>query len=198
MSAELQGKRIAILLTDGFEQVEMTEPRHALDQAGAETYLISPKTDVRGFHHDQTGDEFPVDVPLGKATAEEYDGLLLPGGVMNPDTLRIDEKAVAFVQAFVDAGKPIAAICHGPWTLIETGVTKGRKMTSWPSLRTDLKNAGAEWVDEAVVVDRGLVTSRNPDDIPAFNGKMIEEFSEGNHGPGLSKKARTGTGTMTP
>ena len=198
MSAELQGKRIAILLTDGFEQVEMTEPRHALDHAGAETHLVSAKTDVRGFHHDQAGDEFPVDVPLGKALAEDYDGLLLPGGVMNPDTLRIDEKAVAFVQAFVDAGKPIAAICHGPWTLIETGVTKGRKMTSWPSLRTDLKNAGAEWVDEAVVVDRGLVTSRNPDDIPAFNRKMIEEFSEGSHGPGLSKKARTVTGAMTP
>lgn len=198
MSNELKGKRIAILLTDGFEQVEMTEPRHALDDAGAETFLVSAKTDVRGFHHDQAGDEFPVDVPLGKAKAQDFDGLLLPGGVMNPDSLRIDEKAIAFVQGFVDAGKPIAAICHGPWPLIETGVTKGRRMTSWPSLRSDLKNAGAEWVDAAVVVDRGLVTSRNPDDIPAFNRKMIEEFSEGSHGPGLSKKARSGQEAMTP
>ena len=198
MSAELQGKRIAILLTDGFEQIELTEPRHALDQAGAETHLVSAKTDVRGFHHDQPGDEFPVDVPLSKAQADDYDGLLLPGGVVNPDSLRIDEKAIALIQAFVDAGKPIAAICHGPWPLIETGVVKGRRMTSWPSLKTDLKNAGAEWVDEAVVVDRGLVTSRNPDDIPAFNRKMIEEFSEGSHGPGLSKKARSGHEAMTP
>jgi protease I len=198
MSAELQGKRIAILLTDGFEQVEMTEPRHALDQAGAETHLVSAKTDVRGFHHDQAGDEFPVDVPLSKAKADDYDGLLLPGGVVNPDSLRIDDKAIALIQAFVDAGKPIAAICHGPWPLIETGVVKGRRMTSWPSLKTDLKNAGAEWADEAVVVDRGLVTSRNPDDIPAFNRKMIEEFGEGSHGPGLSKKARSGHEVMTP
>jgi len=198
MPAELTGKRIAILLTDGFEQIELTEPRHALDQAGAETHLISAKTDVRGFHHDQPGDEFPVDVPLSKAKADDYDGLLLPGGVANPDSLRIDEKAIALIQAFVDAGKPIAAICHGPWPLIETGVVKGRRMTSWPSLKTDLKNAGAEWVDEAVVVDRGLVTSRNPDDIPAFNRKMIEEFGEGAHGPGLSKQARSGQEAMTP
>lgn len=198
MPAELSGKRIAILLTDGFEQVELTEPRHALDQAGAETHLVSAKTDVRGFHHDQPGDEFPVDVPLSKAKADDYDGLLLPGGVANPDSLRIDEKAISLIQAFVDAGKPIAAICHGPWPLIETGVVKGRRMTSWPSLKTDLKNAGAEWVDEAVVVDRGLVTSRNPDDIPVFNRKMIEEFGEGNHGPGLSKQARSGQEAMTP
>ena len=198
MPAELTGKRIAILLTDGFEQIELTEPRHALDQAGAETHLISAKTDVRGFHHDQPGDEFPVDVPLSKAKADDYDGLLLPGGVANPDSLRIDEKAIALIQAFVDAGKPIAAICHGPWPLIETGVVKGRRMTSWPSLKTDLKNAGAEWVDEAVVVDRGLVTSRNPDDIPAFNRKMIEEFGEGAHGTGLSKQARSGQEAMTP
>lgn len=198
MSAELKGRRIAILLTDGFEQVEMTEPRHALDAAGAETHLVSSKTDVRGFHHDQAGDEFSVDVPLSKAKAADYDGLLLPGGVMNPDSLRIDEKAIAFIQGFVDAGKPIAAICHGPWPLIETGVTRGRRMTSWPSLRTDLINSGADWVDEAVVCDRGLVTSRNPDDIPVFNKKMIEEFVEGEHGPGLSRPARAGYETMTP
>jgi protease I len=208
MSAELKGKRIAILLTDGFEQVEMTEPRNALDQAGAETHLVSPKTEVRGYHHDQPGEEFPVDVPLSKAQAADYDGLLLPGGVANPDTLRIDEQAIALIQAFVDAGKPIAAICHGPWPLIETGVTKGRRLTSWPSLKTDLKNSGAEWVDEAVVVDRGLVTSRNPDDIPAFNRKMIEEFAEGSHGAGLSQPARnaaakkptasSGKSAMTP
>lgn len=192
-TAELNGRRVAILLTDGFEQVEMTEPRQALETAGAEAQLVSSKTEVQGYHHDKPGDQFPVDMPLAKAKADQYDALLLPGGVANPDALRIDKQAVAFVQAFVDAGKPIAAICHGPWTLIETSAVKGRRMTSWPSLRTDLKNAGAEWVDEEVVVDRGLVTSRKPDDLPAFNRKMIEEFSEGSHGPGLSKNAREGT-----
>ena len=191
-SAELNGRRVAILLTDGFEQVELTDPVHALETAGAEVQLVSSKTEVQGYHHDKPGDLFPVDMPLAKAKADQYDALLLPGGVANPDALRIDTQAVAFVQAFVDAGKPIAAICHGPWTLIETSVVKGRRMTSWPSLRTDLKNAGAEWVDEEVVVDRGLVTSRKPDDLPAFNRKMIEEIAEGLHGPGLSKNAREG------
>jgi len=190
MANELQGRRVAILVTDGFEQIEMTEPRRALDEAGAETHIVSPKMDVRGFHHDKLGDEFPVDVPLEKAKADDYDALVLPGGVMNPDALRIDPKAVTFVRAFVDAGKPVAAICHGPWTLIETGAVKGRRMTSWPSLKTDLRNAGAEWVDEEVIVDRGLVTSRKPDDLPAFIRKMIEEFAEGSHGPGLTENAR--------
>jgi deglycase len=189
VNKQLTGKKIAILVDDGFEQVEMTKPRDALQAAGAETDLISPQSrHVQGMQQDEQGDQFPVDLPLKKARAEDYDGLLLPGGVANPDRLRINPDAVSFVQAFVDAGKPIAAICHGPWTLIETGVVEGRTMTSWPSLQSDLRNAGASWVDEEVVVDRGLVTSRKPKDIPAFNRKMIEEFAEGNHGAGLSEQ----------
>jgi protease I len=177
MAMQLNGKRIAILVDNGFEQIEMTGPRQALKVAGARTDLISPQDKtVRGMQHDERGDSFMVDVPLKKATANEYDALVLPGGVANPDRLRMNADAVKFVQAFVDAKKPIAAICHGPWTLIETGIAKGRTMTSWPSLKTDLRNAGANWVDEEVVVDRGLVTSRKPDDIPAFNKKMIKEF----------------------
>jgi protease I len=182
MSNELNGKRIAILVTEGFEQVEMTKPRQALDQAGAQTDLVSLKEgQVQGFHHDKPGDRFDVDRTLAEAYADDYDALLLPGGVANPDTLRMDEKAVAFVKRFAETGKPIAAICHGPWTLIEADAVRGRRMTSWRSLQTDLRNAGANWVDEEVVVDQGIVTSRRPDDIPAFNRKMIEEFSEGIH-----------------
>ncbi len=182
MVERLSGKRIAILVTDGFEQPELTEPRKALDAAGATTRIVSPREgEVEGWKHYDAGDKFKVDVPLADARAEDFDALLLPGGVANPDQLRMDERAVAFVQSFVDAGKPIAAICHGPWTLIETGAVRGRRMTSWPSLKTDLRNAGAEWVDEECVVDNGLVTSRKPDDIPAFNQKMIEEFAEGQH-----------------
>lgn len=188
-SNELSGKRVAILVADGFEQTEMTEPRAALENAGASTALISPESDrVRAFKHSDPGDKFPVDVPLQNARPADYDALLLPGGVANPDKLRMNPDAVQFVRSFLDAGKPIAAICHGPWTLIEAGAVHGRHMTSWPSLQTDLKNAGADWVDEEVVVDRGLITSRKPDDIPAFNRKMIEEFREGNHGPGLSRR----------
>jgi protease I len=191
MSAELHDKRCAILATDGFEQVELTSPREALEKAGAKTELVSPAKDkVQGMHHDKMGDTFPVDVPLDEADPKNYDALVLPGGVANPDALRMDERAVRFIKAFADAGKPIAAICHGPWTLIEAGLAQGRRMTSWPSLKTDLRNAGAEWVDEEVVVDRGVVTSRKPDDLPAFNRKMVEEFEEGNHGPGLSRNAR--------
>ena len=186
----LEGKKVAILVANGFEQVEMTEPREALENAGAGTALISPEDgEVKGMNHEEPGDEFDVDVRLDDADAEDYDALLLPGGVANPDKLRMSPKAVEFVKAFVEAGKPIAAICHGPWTLIETGVTKGRTMTSWPSLKTDLRNAGATWVDQEVVTDHGLVTSRKPDDIPAFNRKMIEEFAEGNHGRGLGRSA---------
>jgi protease I len=191
MAAELKDRKVAILVTDGFEQIEMTEPRRALEEAGAKTFLVSPKTDkVQGFNHDEHADQFPVEVSVELASVDDYDALLLPGGVMNPDALRIELNSVDFVRGFFEAGKPIAAICHGPWTLIDAGAVEGRRMTSWPSLRTDLTNAGAEWVDEEVVVDRGLVTSRWPDDIPAFNRKMIEEFAEGNHGPGLSEKAR--------
>jgi protease I len=194
MANELGGKRVAILVTDGFEQVEMTEPRKALQKAGAEASIVSPRKKVQGVHHDKPGDKFDCDVALADARADEFDALLLPGGVFNPDALRMDEDAVAFAKAFVEAGKPIAAICHGPWTLIEAGATEGRRMTSWPSLKTDLRNAGAEWVDEEVVIDRGLVTSRNPDDIPAFNAKMIEEFTEGDHGAGLHGYAQTQSG----
>ena len=182
MAGALEGKRVAVLVANGFEQVEMTEPRKALDQAGARTELISPeKGKVKGWQHTKWGDDFDVEKPLASANPADYDAILLPGGVMNPDKLRANEAAVRFVRAFVDSEKPIAAICHGPWTLIEAGAARGREMTSWPSLKTDLKNAGASWVDREVVVDRGIVTSRKPDDIPAFNRKMIEEFAEGRH-----------------
>ena len=182
MAEALKGKRIAVLVANGFEQVEMTEPRKALEEAGAKTDLISPeKEKVKGWQHTKWGDEFDVEKPLESANPADYDAILLPGGVMNPDKLRANEAAVRFVKSFVDSDKPIAAICHGPWTLIEAGATRGRQMTSWPSLKTDLKNAGASWVDREVVVDRGVVTSRKPDDIPAFNRKMIEEFAEGEH-----------------
>ena len=178
MAKELDGKRVAILVEDGFEQVEMTRPRDALDKAGAKTIIVSPKKDmVKGWQHTDWGDEFPIDLPLERAQDEEFDALLLPGGVMNPDKLRMNPQAVAFVRRFVQARKPIAAICHGPWTLIEAGAVEGRRITSWPSLQTDLRNAGAEWVDEQVVRDGMLVTSRKPDDIPAFNAAMIEEFA---------------------
>ncbi|HZQ47044.1 MAG TPA: type 1 glutamine amidotransferase domain-containing protein [Verrucomicrobiae bacterium] len=182
MNTDLQGKKVAILVEKGFEQVEMTAPREALEEAGAETDLISPEDKkVKSWDLTKWGRSFKVDVPLAEARADEYDALLLPGGVMNPDKLRVNQQAVDFVKSFVDAGKPIASICHGPWTLIETGAVRGRRMTSWPSLKTDLRNAGADWVDEEVVVDNHFVTSRKPDDIPAFNQKMIEEFREGAH-----------------
>ena len=178
----LEGLNVAILVTDGFEQVELTEPRKALDEAGATTKIVSPKRDrVRAWYFTEWSVEFPVDVTLDQAKPEDFDALMLPGGVFNPDSLRIQPKAVAFAKAFFDAGKPVAAICHGPWTVIETGAARGRRMTSWPSLKTDLKNAGADWVDEEAVVDKGLVTSRKPDDIPAFNRETIKLFS-GAHG----------------
>ena len=174
----LNGLKVAILVTDGFEQVEMTEPRKALDEAGAETRLVSPKDgQVKAWKFTEWGDKFPVDVPLSGARPEDFDALLLPGGVINPDKLRVLPEAVAFAKAFFDAGKPVASICHGPWTIIEAGAARGRRLTSWPSLKTDLKNAGAEWVDQEVVVDQGLVTSRKPDDIPAFNREVIKLFA---------------------
>jgi len=193
MAHELSGKRVAILVADGFEQVEMTDPRKALDDAGARTEIVSPAEGrVKGWKTKEWGDQFAVDVPLDRARAESYDALLLPGGVMNPDKLRMNPKAVQFVKAFFDAGKPVAAICHGPWPLIDAGCARGRTVTSWPSLRADLTNAGAKWVDQECVVDDGLVTSRKPDDIPAFNRKMIEEFAEGRHG-GRGEMAGAGT-----
>src|SRR5690348_7553375 len=173
---QLDNKKIAILVENGFEQVELTEPKKALEQAGAKTEVVSPVSGkVRGWQHDHWGDELPVDRNLGEARPEDFDALLLPGGVMNPDKLRMNPQAVRFVRGFFDAGKPVAAICHGPWTLIDAGVVRGRRLTSWPSLQTDLRNAGAEWSDQEVLVDHGLVTSRKPSDIPAFNQKMIEE-----------------------
>jgi protease I len=180
--SRLNGKTIAILATDGFEQVELTKPRDALLKAGAKVHLVSlKKGEIQGVHHDEKGDRFEVDRVVKNVAADEYDGLVLPGGVFNPDALRLDEAAVEFVRSFFEQGKSVAAICHGPWTLIEAGVVAGRRMTSWPSVRTDLLNAGAEWVDEECVCDEGLVTSRKPDDLPAFCEKMVEEFAEGRH-----------------
>lgn len=193
MAAErLSGKRVAIIATDGVEQIELTEPRIALEDAGASTDVISPKSGtIKGWQHDHWGDQIKVDVPLAQAREDDYDALLIPGGVMNPDHLRLDPQAVQFVRSFFDAGKPVAAICHGPWMLVEAGVVQGRTLTSWPSLETDLRNAGADWVDRDVVVDEGLVTSRKPDDIPAFDAKMVEEFAEGPHRGQRAKAAKT-------
>jgi protease I len=182
MKDRLDGKRVAILVADGFEQSELAQPKKALEEAGAETEIVSPEDgEVKGWQHDRWGKSFKVDVALQDADAMNYDALLLPGGVMNPDKLRVNSRALRFVKAFFTAHKPVAAICHGPWTLINAGVVKGRKLTSYKSIQEDLKNAGAKWVDEEVVVDNGLVTSRQPDDIPAFNRRMIEEIGEGIH-----------------
>jgi protease I len=178
MEKRLAGKKVAILVANGFEQVELTEPKKALEAAGATTEIVSPADrEVQGWNHDEKADSFPVAMPLSQARSDDYDALLLPGGSRNPDQLRMLTRAVEFVDGFVATGKPIAAICHAPWTLIETGALRGKTITSWPSLKTDLINAGARWVDREVVVDEGLVSSRKPDDIPAFNQKMIEEFA---------------------
>jgi protease I len=182
MRNELQGLKVAALVENGFEQAELAEPKKALEEAGAQVDVISPqKEKVKGWNKTDWGGEVPVDVPLDHANAGDYDALLLPGGVMNPDKLRINDRAVRFVRSFFDDGKPVAAICHGPWTLINAGVARGRRMTSYWSLEADLRNAGAEWIDESVVTDNGLVTSRYPNDLPDFNRKMIEEFGEGRH-----------------
>jgi protease I len=178
----LAGKKVAILATDGFEQDELFSPLEALKQANAEVKVVSPSEDeIKGWKYTDWGKSIPVDVPLNEAKPENFDALMLPGGVINPDHLRREPAAVEFVKKFFDSGKPIAAICHGPQMLIEADVVRGHKLTSFPSIKTDLKNAGAEWVDEEVVVDHGLVTSRSPDDLPAFNSKMIEEIAEGVH-----------------
>ena len=182
MERKLDGKKVAILVTDGFEQVEMTKPREALDEAGAETKIVSLKPGkIQGMHHADKADKFDVDLTLDEARPEEFDALLIPGGLMNPDALRSNEDALEFTRHFFREGKPVAAICHGPWVLIDADVVRGRTLTSWPAIKTDVKNAGGKWVNEEVVVDNGLVTSRKPDDIPAFNKKMIEEFCEGRH-----------------
>jgi protease I len=182
MRKTLKGKKIAFLATDGFEQVELTKPWDAIKDAGAEVVLVSPKRGkIQGMNHDEKADLFTVDRTIEDVSAEEFDGLVLPGGVANPDALRMCEDSTHFVRDFFKQHKPVAAICHGPWTLIEADVVRGRKLTSWPSLKTDLKNAGAQWVDEECVCDDGLVTSRKPDDLPAFCDKAIEEFAEGRH-----------------
>jgi protease I len=191
MAEELKGKKIAfVMANEGVEQIELTKPLEAVREAGAEVELLAPEGgQVQAFNHLDKADTFDVDRPLGDADASEFDGLVLPGGVANPDVLRTKEEARSFIRAFFEAGKPVGAICHGPWALIDAGVVSGRTVTSWPSLETDLRNAGAEWVDEEVHVDQGLVTSRKPDDLDAFDAKIVEEFAEGIH---EGQRARTG------
>jgi protease I len=182
MARKLDGKKVAILVADGFEQVEMTKPREALDEAGAQTKIVSLKPGkIRGMNHMDKGDKFDVDFTVNEARPEEFDALVIPGGLYNPDTMRTNDRALNFTRHFFREGKPVAVICHGPQVLINADVVRGRRMTSWPAIKGDMRNAGARWVDEEVVVDNGLVSSRKPDDIPAFNRKMIEEFAEGSH-----------------
>ncbi len=183
MPESLNGKKIAIIATDGVEQVELTKPREAVEQAGATTELLSPKTgEIQAMNHDlEPADKFSVDQGIADASPADYDGLILPGGTVNADKLRIEDDVVAFVQAYFKAGKPVGVICHGPWTLVEADLVRDRTLTSYPSVRTDIRNAGGKWVDEEVVVDQGLVTSRTPDDLPAFCAKIVEEFAEGEH-----------------
>jgi protease I len=182
MAEKLKGKRFALVATDGFEQSELTEPREALKREGAVVDIVAPKPGrIQGMRHHERGDTVPVDHIIDEVVSDEYAGLVLPGGVANPDELRLNPKVVGFVREFFEAKKPVAAICHGPWTLIEADVVRGRTVTSWPSLKTDLKNAGANWLDQEVVVDNGLVTSRKPDDLPAFCQKMVDEFRKGHH-----------------
>ncbi len=188
MAQNLNGLRVAIVLEDAFEQVEMTEPRKALDAAGAKTVLVSPQPRVQGWNHHTPADNFEVDLPLDRAKVEDFDAVMLPGGVLNADKLRAVPKAVEFVKEAAAAGMPIAAICHAPWMLVETGLAKDLTCTSWPSLQTDLRNAGATWVDEVCVEDRGIVTSRKPDDIPTFNQKMIELFAQSRNKTSTSER----------
>jgi protease I len=196
---KLQGKRIAFLATDMVEQVELTEPWKAVTDEGAAPELVSlEEGEIQGFKHYDKADTFKVDRTVEEARVDDYDALVIPGGVGNPDTMRMDENAVGLVREFFEQGKPVGAICHGPWMLVEAGVVRGRKVTSWPSLRTDIRNAGGNWVDEEVVVDQGLVTSRKPDDLPAFNAKIVEEFAEGVHAQQAEKtQAAVSTGTTS-
>jgi protease I len=199
MADELKGKKVAFLATDMVEQVELTEPWKALEDAGAELELVSlEEGEIQAFNHYDKGGSFKVDKTVEEANASDYDGLVLPGGVGNPDTLRTNENAVHFVREFFEQGKPVGAICHAPWTLVEAGVVRGRKLTSFPSLQTDVRNAGGNWVDQEVVVDSGLVTSRKPDDLPAFNKKLIEEFAEGRHEAQAAKTKQAVNAEATP
>jgi protease I len=199
MANELQGKKIAFIATEGVEQAELTEPWKAVEDAGGQPELISIEDgEVQAWEHFDKGGTFKVDKTIEEAQVGDYDGLVLPGGVANPDQLRTDENVVSFIREFATSGKPIGVICHGPWTLIEAGVVEGRKLTSWPSLQTDLRNAGANWVDEEVVVDQGLVSSRNPDDLPAFNAKIVEEFAEGRHEESAEKAQEAVHADATP
>jgi deglycase len=194
MANRLQDKRVAFVATDGVEQVELTEPWKAVEAEGGKPELISIESgEIQGFNHLDKADKFSVDRSAEDAKADDYDGLVLPGGVANPDRLRTDENVVRFVRAFFEAGKPVAVICHGPWTIIEADVVRGRTLTSWPSLETDIRNAGGEWVDEEVHVDNGLVTSRKPDDLPAFCDKLVEEICEGRHEQQALQTAGAGT-----
>jgi protease I len=187
MGENLQGLKVAILAENGFEQSELSEPKKALEQAGAQTFVVSPQEGkIKGWKMQDWGDDVPVDVLLSQANSDEYDALLLPGGVINPDKLRMQPEAVEFVRHFLNKSKPIAAICHGPWMLVESGAVKGKTVTSWPSIRTDITNAGGNWVDQEVVVDGNIVTSRKPDDIPAFNERMLSLLAE--RQPALSRK----------
>jgi len=190
MANELKGKTIAFVATDGVEQIELTEPWEAVEKAGAKPVLIAPEGgEIQGFNHRDKGDTFEVDERAKDATVENYDGLVLPGGVANPDELRMHDEVVSFIRGFFEHGTPVGVICHGPWTLIEADVVRGRTITSWPSLKTDLRNAGAKWVDEEVVTDNGLVSSRKPDDLKAFCAKIVEEFAEGRHQERAKKTA---------
>ncbi len=190
MNDQLQGKRIAILVTDGVEQAELEGPMRGLKEAGAQVQVVSPRSGpIYAMHHEEKGDFFDVDTPLEGASAGAFDALVIPGGLINPDTLRANPQAIEFVRSFAREGKPIAAICHGPWLLIEAGLARGRRLTSWPNIKTDLRNAGGDWVDEEVVVDNGVITSRHPGDIPAFVAKAIEEFAQGPH-PAMAAAAR--------
>lgn len=194
MAGQLDGIKVAILATNGVEAVELERPKHALEQAGAQAQVVSPmEREIRAWRHDHWGDEIPVDLPLSRADAGEFDALFIPGGVMSPDHLRMNPDAVNFVRAFVDQEKPVAAICHGPWMLVEADAVRGHEVTSWPSLETDLENAGAKWVDREVVVDGRLVTSRKPDDIPAFDEKMIQLFAESSRGAARASAGRKRT-----
>ena len=194
MADRLSGKKVAFLATHGVEQVELTDPWKTVENEGGTPELISLESgEVQGFEHLDHGDTFPVDKTVAEADADDYDGLVLPGGVANPDFLRADEDAVQFVRSFFETGKPVAAICHAPWTLVEADAVRGRTLTSWPSLRTDIENAGGTWVDEEVHVDSGLVTSRKPDDLPAFCGKLVEEICEGRHEQQAAQTAGAGT-----